>query len=656
MTTIKDIEDSNIAGINHLFLHDTKYDEKDVNFLIDLIDNINNINEINKKKEGYIDFINIITEKEYNKLVTLMRKKHHTNPGVIILNYLYKLNIANGNIKPNKTFEKFNIRNETRTTSGITQITVLTSPRPNGQDFTCEHNCYYCPNEPAHEGNDYTPQPRSYLYNEPAVRRANQNKFDAAWQVWTRASGLELCGLPVDKVEMYILGGTWGSYPIDYRIEFVRDLYYAANCYYDSKNVNNMINMINMRPRLTLEEEMLINETTDVRIIGLTMETRPDHVTADEIELLRRMNCTRVQIGVQHIDNEILKKINRGCYYDDIKRAIYNLLNCGFKIEVHLMFDLPFSSPSKDKEMIDHLFIINSLEYNEYNFADPNITFDEAKYYPFQSVDWTVTKQWEDKGEYLHYSHEDLIDVLIHAKQKTPPSVRLARVIRDIPVSYVYAGNDVPNLRQLLEIKMKKDGLVCKCIRCREVRNKKTDIDDIIINVRDYEASNGHEYFISIESHDKSIIFGFCRLRLSNMMGYIKSGGYKQSTNNTTNSNIDINLFPYLNNIAMVRELHVYGNMTPINKNMMTENINNNHHQHRGFGKILIAKAEEIAINNNYNKIAIISGIGVRKYYEKLGYHLDNNYMMKNLENNNINYKLILLIILINFSIYFIIF
>ena len=641
MTTINkviDIEDYNTIGINHLFLHDTKYDEKDVNYLIDLINYIN-IDEINKKTEGSNDFINIITEKEYKKITTIMRKKHHTNPGVIILNYLYKLNIANGNIKPNKTFEKYNIRNETRTTSGITQITVLTSPRPNGQDFTCEHNCYYCPNEPAHEGNDYTPQPRSYLYNEPAVRRANQNKFDAAWQVWTRASGLELCGLPVDKVEMYILGGTWGSYPIDYRIEFVRDLYYAANCYYDDK-----LNQDIMRPRLTLEEEMLINETADVRIIGLTIETRPDHVTSDEIELLRRMNCTRVQIGVQHIDNEILKKLNRGCYYNDIKRAIYNLLNFGFKIEVHLMFDLPFSSPSKDKEMINHLFInSNDNNSNEYNFADTNITFDEAKYYPFQSVDWTVTKQWEDKGEYLHYSHEELIDVLIHAKQKTPPSVRLARVIRDIPVSYVYAGNDVPNLRQLLEIKMKKDGLVCKCIRCREVRNKKTDIDDIIINVRHYEASNGHEYFISIENKDKSIIFGFCRLRLSKMMGYIKSGGYKQPTGINSND-IDINLFPYLNNVAMIRELHVYGNMTPVNKQ---NNKIINHHQHRGFGRILIAKAEEIARNNNYKKIAVISGVGVRKYYEKLGYHLDNNYMMKNLDLYLIKINIIIIIIII---------
>jgi len=165
---VLDIEDyKNPSTVNHLFLHDTKYDEKEINYLVDLVENINND----------------MTDKQYKTLVFTMRKKHKTVPGVIILNYLYKLCVQNKTIKPNKVFEKFNIRNETRTTSGITQITVLTSPRPNGQDFTCEHNCYYCPNEPAHEENNWTPQPRSYLFNEPAVRRANENKFDAAWQV-----------------------------------------------------------------------------------------------------------------------------------------------------------------------------------------------------------------------------------------------------------------------------------------------------------------------------------------------------------------------------------------------------------------------------------------------------------------------------------------
>ena len=640
MPIIKDIEDYNNYHFKHLFVSNIKYTDKEINYLIDIVNHIN---------------INT-TEKEYKHLVVNMRKKHMVVPGVIVLNYLYKMCIQSNKIKPNKYFEKFNIRNETRATSGITQITVLISPRPNGQDFTCEHNCYYCPNEPAHEGNDWTPQPRSYLFGEPAVRRANENKFDAAWQVWNRASALELCGLPVDKVELYILGGTWGSYPVDYRIEFVRDLYYAANCYYHPKNVNSDINsdINSMRERLSLEEEIKINETADVRIIGLTMETRPDHVTADEILLLRRMNCTRVQIGVQHLDYEILKKINRGCYYEDVKRGIFNLLNCGFKIEIHLMFDLPNSSPAKDKELIDQLFRINSnnKSLEEYNFADPNITFDEAKYYPFQSVDWTVTKQWEDKGEYLHYSHEDLIDVLIYAKSRTPPSVRLARVIRDIPVSYVYAGNDVPNLRQLIEIEMKKKGIKCRCIRCREVRKK--EISNTIMNVRHYEASDGDEYFISIESENKDTIFGFCRLRLSNKMGIIKSGGYK--SDNMTNE--EINLLPYLNNMAIVRELHVYGKMTPLNKTKQNEentNDNDNYYQHKGYGKMLIRKAEEIAINKNFKKIGVISGVGVRKYYEKLGYELDNNYMVKELNKKtkyNVLFNFIILCILIIYYIY----
>jgi ELP3 family radical SAM enzyme/protein acetyltransferase len=486
-----------------------------------------------------------------------------------------------------------------------------------------------------------TPQPRSYLYNEPAVRRANQNKFDAAWQVWDRASSLELCGLPIDKVEMYILGGTWGSYPIDYRIEFVRDLYYAANTYFHDKR-----NPENMRPRLTLEEEIEINISADVRIIGLTMETRPDHVNMNEIKLLRRMNCTRVQIGVQHIDYTILKKINRGCYYDDIKRAIYNLLNCGFKIEIHLMFDLPFSSPTKDMNMIDHLFTeSDSNNLDEYNFADPNITFDEAKYYPFQSVDWTVTKQWEDRGDFLHYSHEELIEVLIYAKKKTPPSVRLARVIRDIPSHYVYAGNNVPNLRQLLEIEMSKRGIDCKCIRCREVKNKITDVDNAKLFIRTYNASNGTEYFISFETPDRKIIYGFCRLRLSKDMGHIMSGGYNHDI--MTPINEDINLFPELNNVAMVRELHVYGNMTPVNNE-------NNSIQHRGFGKKLLAKAELISSNNGYKKIAVISGVGVRKYYEKLGYTLnkdDGYYMMKDLQVINMTYYIIISIIIASIAI-----
>ncbi len=554
--------------------------------------NQDNIKDWDKLNMYVIELIKLINEqsnitiKEWNGLNIQLKKKYKIAPGVINLNYVYRYNIVNNNIKPNNVFETFNNRKIVRTNSGITQITTMMSAFPNGEKFSCKYNCYYCPDEPAHEGNNWTAQPRSYLYNEPAVRRANDNNFDADSQMRDRMSTLQCCGNPIDKLEVMASGGTFGSYPVDYRINFTRDLYYAANTFYSNKE--------NRRVRYSLEKEIEINMTTDARIIGLTFETRPDNVTIDEIILLRDMNCTRIQIGVQHTNDTILKKLNRGCYLKDTKKAIKNLLNVGFKVDVHLMPDLPFSSPEEDKKMFDTML------------TDSDLTFDQAKIYPFSSLDWTVTKKWEDRGEYLHYSQEELIDVIIDFKKKVHPWIRLNRVIRDIPCSYIYAGNNIPNLRQVLENKMNEQGLKCKCIRCREVKNKKTNIDEATLFIRSYEASGGYEYFISIESPDNKIIYGFCRLRISKLMGYFE----------------DVNIFPFLNDCAMIRELHVYGNMTPVNSNEINT-------QHRGFGKKLMKKAEEIAVENGYNKIAVISGVGVRKYYEKLGYKLNNNYMIK---------------------------
>lgn len=568
----QDIE--NMYKIDHLKITKDNIKNWDIlnSFVIDLI------NLINEKSS--------ITQKEWYSLNVLLKKKYKISPGVIDLNYVYRYNITNNNIKPNNFFESFNNRKVVRTNSGITQITTMMSAYPNGEPFSCKYNCYYCPNEPAHEGNNWTAQPRSYLYNEPAVRRANDNDFDADSQMRDRMSTLQCCGNPIDKLEVMASGGTFGSYPIDYRINFTRDLYYAANTFYTNKD--------NRRECYTLDKEIEINMTADARIIGLTFETRPDNVTLEEIVILREMNCTRIQIGVQHTNDLILKKLNRGCYLKDTKRAIKNLLNVGFKVDVHLMPDLPFSSPEEDRKMFN--IMLN----------DSDLTFDQAKIYPFSSLDWTVTKQWEDRGEYLHYSQEDLIDVIIEFKKNVHPWIRLNRVIRDIPCSYIHAGNNIPNLRQVLENKMKEQGLSCKCIRCREVKNKKTNINDALLFIRCYPASDGFEYFISIESPDEKIIYGFCRLRISKLMGYFD----------------DINIFPFLNDCAMVRELHVYGNMTPVNKDGQNT-------QHRGFGKLLMKKAEEIAIKNGYDKIAVISGVGVRKYYEKLGYKLNNNYMIK---------------------------
>jgi ELP3 family radical SAM enzyme/protein acetyltransferase len=604
---MKDIEDYNI---NHFLIDETEVEKRDEMslFIVDFI----NILDLRSENNDTIN------PHKWNSILKELRQKYHYNPSIITMNYYYLKNVSEKKIKPNAIYEEHSIRKNSRINSGIQQITFMFPALVNGKPWSCEHNCYYCPNEPAHEGNNFTPQPRSYLYHEPAVARANQWDFDIKKQIWSRLTCLSLLGHFPNKLEMMGSGGTFGSYPEDFRIDVARDMYYAVNTFYEDKN--------NLRESLSLEEEIEINMTAKARVIGLTFETRPDHVTAREIELLRRMNCTRVQIGVQHTVDYILKKVNRGCYYEDTIRAIYNLLNVGLKVDVHLMFDLPFAEYEDDMEMVDFIY---KTENGVNTFATAEFTFDQAKYYPFSSVDWTVTKTWEDNGQNLHYSHEELIDVLMYAKSMTPPTVRLNRVIRDIPSHYIHAGNDIPNLRQILEQKMKENNMVCNCIRCREVKMNKNaikEMDTAKLFIRNYEASGGMEYFISIESSDNKYIYGFCRLRLSKEIGYVIDK--EPSIRNPKSKEEKVNLFSFLNGNAMIRELHVYGKMTSI-VNETTLNV-----QHRGYGKMLVAQAEKIAKENGYNKIAIISGVGVRQYYEKLGYKLHNNYMIKDIKLN----------------------
>jgi ELP3 family radical SAM enzyme/protein acetyltransferase len=672
MTDIEDILRNKETTISHLLVKDINTNEEVLNsFIKDIIkyfetnEEINNINpflssaqkaEQNKAntnfsksvKNTHFDQVDIkednnliekplfkkiiqidINKDKYlwNNLIKSLRKKHKINPSTVSLNYYYYKLLQFNKIKRCEQFEKFNRGKQSRTSSGITQITVVSSPYPNGQKFSCEYDCYYCPNEPAHKGNNWQAQPRSYLYNEPAVKRANTYNFDAAEQMWARMSSLLLCGLPIDKLEVMVLGGTWSSYPEDYRENFIRDLYYAANTFYEDLN--------NKRSRKLLEEEIHINETALVRVIGLTLETRPDCITYREIQLFRQYNCTRIQIGVQHTNDRILSKINRRSYLADTKRAIKNLLDIGLKVDVHLMFDLPYASQYDDYKMID---LINECS---------ELRFDQVKFYPFSSLDWTKTKEWEDAGKQLHYTADELIEVILYAKQSIPEWVRINRVIRDIPSDYITAGNNIPNLRQVIHREMEKEGWTCKCIRCREPKNNELalkELDTAEIVIRKYEASNGIEYFISYESKDRKWIYGFCRLRLSKDAGYITNLP-PTTIRKPNNKPCKMNMFSQLNNSAIIRELHVYGNMNPVDTNSKMI-------QHRGIGRKLIKKAEWISMRNGYNKISIISGVGVREYYKnKLGYKLNGTYMEKKLYNifHIIIFTIILGIILFKF-------
>lgn len=523
-----------------------------------------------KERRLIIEFLskeNLTKIENFNKVNTLLRKylkkyKINSVSKTKILNIYHSLNLDK-----NSGFYNILIKKPQRGISGVMVVTVLTSPYPekNGvpQKFSCEWDCHYCPKEPD--------QPRSYLHDEPSVIRANKNDFDARLQLLDRCHTLKNNGHNLDKIELLVLGGTWHSYPKDYREKFVRDLYYAANTFGDTKP----------RLPLSLEKEKLLNTNGKLKIIGLTLETRPDCITIDNLKEIRKLGCTRVQIGVQHTNNRILKKINRKCTIEDVKLAIYLLKKCGIKVDIHLMPQLPGATPDNDRDMFNK--IIN----------DSSLQADQIKVYPCEITPWTKIKKWYEEGKYKPYADDKLVEVLIEFKSKIHPYIRLNRIIRDIPSQYIEGGVNIPHLRQLLKTKMDKVGLTCDCIRCRQpVKNE--NIGKIFYKKRVYHSSDGLEYFLSFESKDEKTIYGFLRLRLDRDAG--------------------LNIFPELSGCAMIRELHIYGHVTK------SGDKNTKGYQHIGLGNKLINYAHCVAISNGYLKLSVIPGEGVRNYYKKNGF------------------------------------
>ncbi len=493
--------------------------------------------------------------------------------------------------------KKLITKKKSKSDSGVLVITLLTSAHPEYVDedgvrriarFSCKHDCAYCPNEPAHEGNNWVPQPRSYLYSEPAVLRANNNKFDPVLQMHSRINALISMGHVPDKLEVIVLGGTWSEYPRQYQDDFITKLYYAANTFFDRGL---------KRPPLTLEEEISINETAKMHIIGLTLETRPDTITLEEIKNFRRYNCTRVQLGVQHTDNNVLLKINRGhnieCVYDAIKL----LKNNCYKVDIHIMPNLPGSSYEKDKNMLEAVLY------------DQRLQVDQYKIYPTAIVPFTKIKKWYDEGSYIPYDDMLLFELIKDFKQNVQKYKRLNRIIRDIPGHYIEAGysKKFVNMRQLLQDDMRKNIWRCNCIRCREIKGNHISSDKVAMNIEQYRASDGDEYHISFDSTcNKDYLIGFLRLRIP--------------TDDSTS-----NILPVLQGCALIRELHVYSNLNDVGNHLEISM------QHKGYGKKLVQKAEDIARELGFDKIAIISGTGVRNYYRKLGYTLRDTYMIKEL-------------------------
>ncbi len=491
------------------------------------------------------------------------------------LRSVYQKLIENKKIKPNQKINELLKVRATRTLSGVTPITVLTKPYP------CPGKCIYCPLEPG--------MPKSYLSTEPGAMRAVANKFDPYWQVHNRMRALYLNGHEPDKIELLVLGGTWSAYPWPYQQWFIKRCFEAANCFpfvFNNKPIPKKYRSYN------LSQAQKINETATYRIIGITLETRPDWVTVKETKRLRALGCTRVQLGIQILDDKILDLIVRGHHIKDSIIATRRLRENGFKIDHHIMQNLPGATPTKDKKTLLQIF------------NDPDFRPDQIKIYPTIVSKYAPLYEWWQTGKYKPYASKKLFDLLLELKQIVPYYCRINRLIRDFPEQSIQAGNKITNLREMLQNELKKRNLRCHCLRCREVRYQSNDINKSKLFIDEYKAADGKEFFISYENELRTAVYGFVRLRL--------------------NSESNEVLFPEIKSAALIRELHVYGELVRHDSN------NKDKVQHRGLGKKLMQQAEMIAKKHGYKKMAVIAGVGVREYYrKKLGYHLQGTYMVK---------------------------
>lgn len=551
-----------------------------------------------------------ISKKDFNKYIRLLDKRFKfptkLRNATIIRNLRFMLQDDSIDVVNFYNLLEL-LTTKNRHHSGVLEIAIMTGPG----EFSCRFDCHYCPNQPGIA--------RSYIKEEPAVRRAAQNDFDCVRQINTRISSYLAIGQPGDKGEFIILGGTFSNYSDDYRRQFMRDLYYACNTYYDKADEG--------RVRMSLEWEKEFNQSISLfKVIGLTVETRPDCIDEAEIKRYIEYGVTRVQLGIQHTDDRILKKINRQCYTKDTIRALTLLKTAGFKVLCHYMPNLPGSTPQKDIDMFNDVIFNQQLICDEWKIYPTSVTTTSDK--DIEDV-FTVIEKWYNDGSYIPYSYEQLEEVIMYAKANIPKYIRISRIFRDIPVDNIIGGADIPHMRQKLQRKMAANNEYCACIRCREIKNREIEKGRVVYEHESYPAQGGTEFFITANYYPrqdevldmdeadqkkigvlKSYIVGFCRLRIQD-------------------SDDALDYMPVLKGAGVIRELHVYGKMVP---NYLSKFMTSNT-QHRGIGSKLVKIAEELAIKNGKYKMAVISGVGVREFYRrKLNYKLEDNYMTKRLD------------------------
>ena len=514
------------------------------------------------------------------------KKKMPANSEMLVF---YRAMVESGEQTPSREVEQLLRKIKVRSNSGVAVVSLLTKP------YACPGKCIYCPTEKE--------MPKSYLSKEPAAARALANNFDPYKQVVNRLRALVANGHPVDKLEVIVIGGTWSFYDHEYQEKFISEIFRASNNFLAKDNEETK------KDTKTLEELQKINETVGARIIGLSVETRPDHINEEELDRLRHYGVTKVEIGVQHLDDKVLEYNKRGITTKEVSRVTELLRNAGFKVVYHMMPNLPKSTPEMDITMFKTLF------------SGKDFHPDMIKIYPCVVLKKSELYEIWKQGEFKAYTDEELTNILISIKKEIPLYVRLIRVIRDIPATYIMAGSKISNLRQIIQQDQKKNGWKCHCIRCREVRNEEVLLEDYILSRIEYETQTGKEIFLSFEHKDKreNKCAAFCRLRLPDKKAKSDFSG-----------NLEV-----LKDAAIIRELHTYGQLVRIDEEREQSPLSlkalARQSQHRGFGRRLMEEAERIAREAGYKKIAVISGVGVREYYRTLGYELDRTYMVKSL-------------------------
>ena len=460
------------------------------------------------------------------------------------------------NVDPSdvKVLTPFLIKKPMRTMSGVAVVAVMTSP------FDCPHGkCAYCP------GGVQNGSPQSYTGKEPAARRAGRNEFDPYRQVLDRITQLTEIGHKTDKIDLIIMGGTFTCRDPEYQEWFVRRCFDAMN---GSESPD-------------LATAHLENETSAHRCVGLTVETRPDVFDDSQIERALSLGATRVELGVQILDDDVLKGVDRGHGTEEVRRCTKACKDHGLKICYHIMPGLPGSDPENDMRCFRKVF------------DDPDYRPDMLKFYPTLVVEGTKVYDWWADGRFTPLDVDTAVQLLSDMKETVPEYVRIQRIQRDIPVPQITAGILKSNIRQLVADNMDSRGRRCRCIRCREVGHTGASLDDpdkVVLKTMEYEASGGREYFISFEYEDSLI--GYVRVRIDS------------------------------NPVATIRELKVFGRIASIGDD-------GEDWQHRGFGRELVAEAERIARSNGKEGIRVTSGVGVRQYYASLGFSKELPYMCK---------------------------